>query len=580
MSPESERADLAKLLSSLRLRLDEQIEDEYNLATFVPILSFESLAAPNTQIIYGRNGTGKTHLLKAFHQYCRANYDAKRVLPVYIDLKTFGVSTVGGQLEISQLIQRYYRLFVAKIVDALIDLADETLTEKVLERIFGGEVHDKRKRIREQLISLKEIFDSRRIEQGMTKYARSVESSRASSTGAKAGVSVSVSGFEPKANAEIGLSAEDVGKNKEAVELIYSGLAVLDYDEIRLALESIIDECGARAITVLVDEWSAIELKIQPILAEMIKKTLSVSNKIFIKIVALKYFTRTSASVDPPQVIGFQPGIDIFPLADLDALLSFDIDQQSVKDLLTYVLYRHCIALDPDVGKKTVAEFERFVCDHVFEKPDAYLEIVRASEGNPRDFLSLLAACCSSASQRTTALTQRDAVRLAISHFSNSKEPNIQDDTAGKLYTKLFENVVKNKQKLFLLTAAKATRDGRIQQLWHYRFIHLVAPTYTVITEAGLPAEYSVFSMDYGKLLALKTHKAGEQVLDLMTRTLERFNFSGRGLVTLALSVSLQNAGLKEKLISVAGRSAVGEVETADLDADSLAATCVYDTLL
>jgi chromosomal replication initiation ATPase DnaA len=78
--PDRQRAELVKLLSSLRLRLDEQVEDEYNLETFVPLISFDALAAPNTQIIYGRNGTGKTHLLKAFHQHCRVHFDLNKLL--------------------------------------------------------------------------------------------------------------------------------------------------------------------------------------------------------------------------------------------------------------------------------------------------------------------------------------------------------------------------------------------------------------------------------------------------------------------------------------------------------------------
>ena len=442
-------------------------------------------------------------------------------------------------------------------------------------------MHEKRKRIKQKLIALREIFKARRIEEGMTKYAHKIDASREGSTTAKAGLSVSVSGFEPKAKAEMGLSAHEIDKNKEAVELIYGGLAVLDYDEIRQTLEAIIDECGARAISVLVDEWSSIELKIQPLLAEMIRKTLCVSNRIFVKIVALKYFTRTSASVDPPQVIGFQPGVDIFPIADLDALQCFDFDeksQQSIKDFLTFVLYRHCTVLDPEVKQKGVVEFERYVCDHVFENPEAYLEIVRAAEGNPRDFLSLLSACCSSASERAASVSQKDAVRIASSHFTNSKAPNIQDDTAEKLYRELFEKVVENKQKLFLLSAAKAGRDPRIQKLWHYRFIHLVVPMYTVITESGTPKEYSVFSMDYGKLLALKTNKAGEKVISTMRML---WSCSGQSsIVTIALNVSLAKAGLKEKLISVAGRSIVGKVETADLDAEGLVKACVYDSLL
>src|SRR5215472_744066 len=89
---EVHRAKLAKLLRSLKLRLDEQPDNKYNLDTFVPLISFDTLSAPNTQIIFGRNGTGKTHLLKAFHQYCQANFDSQKILSVYVDLKTLGLS--------------------------------------------------------------------------------------------------------------------------------------------------------------------------------------------------------------------------------------------------------------------------------------------------------------------------------------------------------------------------------------------------------------------------------------------------------------------------------------------------------
>lgn len=39
------------------------------------------------QIIYGRRGTGKTHLLKALQEKLLA--DDQKYLPVYIDLRTF-----------------------------------------------------------------------------------------------------------------------------------------------------------------------------------------------------------------------------------------------------------------------------------------------------------------------------------------------------------------------------------------------------------------------------------------------------------------------------------------------------------
>ena len=45
----------------------EQHEAEAN---YVRIVDFDRLSAANSEILYGRNGTGKTHLLLAFEQHC------------------------------------------------------------------------------------------------------------------------------------------------------------------------------------------------------------------------------------------------------------------------------------------------------------------------------------------------------------------------------------------------------------------------------------------------------------------------------------------------------------------------------
>lgn len=570
-------AEVAKLFSSLSLRLDERVDDKYNLSTFIPLVPFRTLSSPNAQIIFGRNGTGKTHLLKAFHQHCVENFETEKVLPVYIDLKTFGLSSMGGSLELSHLIHRYYRLFVNEIVETLTEFVNSTLTESLLQKVLSSRVRVRRRGIKQRLAAISEILDARRIEEAMVKYVRKIETSVEDKSSIKGGLSVALSGFEPKIKAEAGLAAEETDRNKEAIELVYGGLAVVNYDEVRTALEEIIELSGARAICVLVDEWSSIELKIQPVLAEMIKKTLAVSDRISLKIVALKFLTRTSASVAAQEVIGLQPGIDIFPIVDLDELLCFDLDQQSVKDFLTLMLYQHCCAIEISLKKKNIVQFEHFICEHLFADSDAYLEIVRASEGNPRDFLGLLASCSNRIQQRNSPLDRQGAVKVANSNFTSFKQPNVQDPRTQKLFRDIFQEVVKNKQKLFLLSSDKAANSTHIQQLWHYRFIHMVASTYTVIDSAGIPREYSVFSMDYSKLLTLKTQTSDEQLVDILTQVAGAL--VSNSFIAL-IDKTLQYTGLKESLISVAGRTIVSEVETADLNAERLVDHCIYDRLL
>ena len=576
--------ELGKIIAALKLRVDQQPEAEYNLATFVPIIDFAALASPNSHIIYGRNGTGKTHLLKAFGEYCEREYEKTKVLPVYIDCKTLELGTVGPEIDISHLVFRYYRLFVGKIVETLTGFATEALKPGLLERVFGGNVVSRRKAIKASIAELQAIFRYEAIEERVKEYRRKRDSQEETKTGTSASLKLSLDKLEPKADAALGAATGESERRGEAIELVYDGLAVIDYDEVRAKLESILEQIGATSMILLIDEWSAIDLTLQPVLAEVIRKTLAVSKRIYLKVVALKYLTRLTAAVKPPQRIGLQPGVDIFPIADLDDLLCFDIDGQAVKDFLTLIAYRHCAAHSDTVGKIALPDFEAALCSRIFETPAAYLEIVRASEGNPRDFLSLLSACCSTTLSKSKPLSQKDAVKAAVLHFTNAKEANIkQSGTAiGFLYKKLFERVVQNKQKLFLITSELADKDERLRELLHYRFIHLVNPSYTVLTDKLLPHTYAVFSMDYGKLASLKAAKAGEQLVLAMTRTAGLLGVTlGSGFLTGYITNALRSAGAGDRLIQVAGVtvvSAVG-VESGNADPETLVRNCVYDDL-
>jgi hypothetical protein len=72
-----------------------------------------------------------------------------------------------------------------------------------------------------------------------------------------------------------------------------------------------------------------------------------------------------------------------------------DFDPQGVKDFLTLLLFRHVSVEIPVLLEYRAADFEQYLISEIFGGLDAYVELVRASEGNPRDFLSLLDQCLS-----------------------------------------------------------------------------------------------------------------------------------------------------------------------------------------
>jgi hypothetical protein len=581
------RVELLEAFQSIKLRVEKQPAGSDLLASFVPVVDFAGLWTANTNLIFGRHGTGKTHLLRAFSQYCRSNFEKRRILPVYIDFRDMDLGSIGTSISVEHLLSRFYRRFMAKIVECVGEFSEEVITVPLLETLFGGEAKTRKNEVNSILTRLRELLNHEVIEERIKEYVRKVENSKegASKIQGKIGLSSGISLTGPTASltAAAGITAEEVEKEKEKVEVVYHGLAVIDYESIREELEKLIDKTGAEAIIVLADEWSSVNMNVQPLLAEMIRKTIAISNKIFLKVGALQYLTRTSVLVDPPQKIGLQSGIDITVLADMDRLLNFDVDKQASKDFLTLVAYRHVATELPAVNDLSMDQFEAYLTEELFETPGVYLEVVRAAEGNPRDFLAILSSCCTSAraadSKKITAI---QAISAAAMRFRDDKAPELRErPDVLSLYTRIFKSIVQNRQKLFLISADKAHSDDRLQQLWHYRFIHLVSASYQLMDDDNIPTEYCVYSMDYGKILSLKIDKRGEEIVAQLDATTDRMvsAIGSEGILSGMLKV-LTFKFMRKPLARILGTHQVAEEGIEHADISKLVQSSILDHLL
>jgi hypothetical protein len=133
------RQNFLKAVQSMKLRVENQPSTVNLQETLVPVIDFQVLATANTHLIYGRRGTGKTHLLSAFSQYCESHFKEARALPVYLDFRDLDFGPVLPTLSIEDLIPRFYRRFIGKIVSHLRIFSDTTLTLDTLGKLFGGQ---------------------------------------------------------------------------------------------------------------------------------------------------------------------------------------------------------------------------------------------------------------------------------------------------------------------------------------------------------------------------------------------------------------------------------------------------------
>ena len=220
--------------------------------------------------------------------------------------------------------------------------------------------------------------------------------------------------------------------------------------------------------------------------------------------------------------------------------------------------------------------------------------MIRSSEGNPRDFLNILASCCTFAKlSGSKKISLEQVTRVASEYFTSNKFPEIVNIHDGdNFYQRIFNKVVQNCSKLFLFSRQKAESSETVKELWHYRFIHIVNPSFAVIDENGIPHEYVLYSMDYGKLLSLKVNKNGEMFVDYMREypkqlKEEIYSTTFRPVLSKLVKSPLVGGKLKEieiKLKKDIGTDLVakrGGVEFADpRDIDYLTKKCVLDSLL
>jgi hypothetical protein len=239
-------------IDSLRLRAERQQPDTRELEAFVPLVPFSALSNANTQIVYGRNGTGKTHLLRAYHEHCETTFKTGSALPVYIDCRDLELGGGRSEVPLDDLILRFYRGFLEKAISRLKSFADTVITVGLLQKLFGGNAKERRKSIDASLEKLVCLLTEGMIEERLKEYVRTLKLGSDSSIQVKErfGVSAKVSakGVKGAFVGEASSSSEDAETESEKIELVYRGLSVIDYQSIRSALENIIDMCGAGSI--------------------------------------------------------------------------------------------------------------------------------------------------------------------------------------------------------------------------------------------------------------------------------------------------------------------------------------------
>ncbi|AXB43791.1 hypothetical protein [Amycolatopsis albispora] len=433
--------------------------------TFVAAGSFAAmLHSTDHQILYGRRGTGKTHALRYLHELASRSGD----LSVYLDLRTIGSagglysdSELGADLRGTQL-----------LVDTL-----EALHEELFTLAVEREVGDHR-----LLPALDELAEATTA----VEVVGEVES--ATKVGAAA---------EAEAGLEVSSSAKLSGRRKDALTA-ESSLRRTGTERHRVvfgplgrALQRIAAALGGARLWVLLDEWSSLPLELQPLLADLLRRSVLPVNGLTVKIAAIERRSRFRRRLPDGDHLGIEVGADAATAVSLD-------DQPAGQDeFFAELLFNHASVPLAKMLADPPSKVDSFLRE-VF-RPNAFGELARAAEGVPRDAINIAALAAQHAHDEPIDL--RDVRLAARDWYLRDKRKAIETDrAAAELLRKLIDEVVGRRRcRTFLL--AQESRWTAIDDLHDARLLHLLRRG--VVDENAPGTLYDGYSLDYGCYVSL-----------------------------------------------------------------------------
>lgn len=481
---------LMKSVSGILQRSERQQDYKKVLNTFVDVGILPQLDNLNNQIVYGRRGTGKTHIFRVLQ--ARLMEDTKNTV-VYIDARTLGSTSQFSDPEVAMK-QRCISLFrdiLGEIYSALL----EFIVNKPSETAEAA------------LQSLDEL--SRVATEPVKQYAEELITTRnadKSTDGGTLGITLSKGSPSLTATGKIDITSEN--ERTTSYRVAHDDKVI--FPELHAILSNTVNKAQT-TLYILFDEWSSIPFDVQPYLAEFLKRGFLSEPNVVIKIAALEYRSNFGVRNDT-DILGFELGSDISTALDIDDYYVYDRSPESVTRNFADMLFKHLRSELPDnfLEEQYKVRNGQDLASRMFTSKLIFEELVRASEGVARDLINIFSTAFFDAQRRTrTSIDQKAILESARQWFEKDKSQNL-DDVLQKVLRRIVDNVIGTRRARSFLLPRELERHPVIQKLFDSRVIHLMHRGYADKDNPGV--RYNIYTLDYGTYVDLMNTSKQPQI--------------------------------------------------------------------
>lgn len=443
--------------------------------TFVAAGSFSAmLHSTDHQILYGRRGTGKTHAL----QYLSTLIEHTGDVPVYVDLRTIGSAEgLYTDSNLSPAVRGTHLL-----VDTL-----EAVHEGLLSVAFGCEIGDQSA----LCLALDALADAATTVKvvGEVEQETTVGGSAESSAGIELTVSPNTKMFATRRKASMAESrSRRIGTERHHVV----------FGPLSRALRAIANALSPARLWLLLDEWSSIPIDLQPLLADLLRRSVLPTAGITVKIAAIERRSRFSQPSPNGDYVGIEIGADASSAVSLDDLMIFDNARSRAQEFFGQLFYNHASTQLSTMISQPPTDPDSFI-DATFRR-HTFPELVRAAEGVPRDAINIAALAAQHANDEPIGLP--DVRRAARDWYLRDKQTTINaNEPAHQTLRLLIDEVVgRRRSRTFLLDQLLA-RHETIDELYDARLLHVLRRGIADRVNPG--TLYDGFAIDYGCYVGL-----------------------------------------------------------------------------
>lgn len=474
----------------------ERQDDEVLRKTFVDFGSvLTTVSSIDHQIIFGRRGTGKTHLLTVIRQ----SRESVKEIAIQLDMRNLG--SAGGIYADPNipLTQRATRL----LIDVLAAIHGHLFEQAI--------AHDGQVNLGTVGKSLDELFDAHTSVKvvGETVVEAAVSAETAGAAELKLGFSASM--MSPSLSGEI--KTTDSSRDTVLAKKVIKGQETprVNFGSVGTALRKVVENLPNGRLWLLIDEWSEIPLDLQPLLADLLRRAILPTRGMTVKIAAIEQRSRFLIPSADSGHLGLEIGADISTSVDLDDYMVFDNDENRAVAFFRKLVFAHVNSALTSEGIAPLKN-ETELLSVGFSQANAFEEVVRACEGVPRDAIHILSHAAQKADDQSISVG--DVRRAARQYYQASKDSAVSAyPRAKQLLHWIMDKVIKERQaKAFLLEAG--VKDALIDFLYDERVLHVLRKGISAKDSPGM--RFNVYGIDYGCYVDLiNTANAPKGMLNL-----------------------------------------------------------------